>query len=80
MAEDSPADVRVKAAAIIENIDCEPPMSEADRFSLVEALAADLTTGADQATVDEKRLLKIEARTYALAEAIITMADTAPAA
>ena len=79
MAEDSPADVRAKASEIVEKIERNEPMSDADTTSLIEAVAADLTAGADQAQHDEERLLKVEAQTHALAEAVIALADTIPA-
>ena len=54
-------------------------MSEADTTALIEAVAADLATGATKEKHDEERLLKVEAQTHALAEAVIAMAATAPA-
>ena len=74
MANDLPA-VRAKASEIVEKMPREQPMSEADTTALIEAVAADLATGATKAKHDEERLLKVEAQTHALAEAVIAMAD-----
>ena len=52
-------------------------MSPLDRAALVDAMAADLRTVADQAVIAEQRIVKLETQTRVLTDAVVAMADAA---
>jgi len=52
-------------------------VSPLDRAALVDAMAADLRTVADQAVIAEQRIVKLETQTRVLTDAVVAMADAA---
>ncbi len=56
--------------------DAVPP---SDRATIVEAMAADLGTADDRAVIAEDRLVKLEAQTQVLTDAVIAITEAAAA-
>jgi hypothetical protein len=49
-----------------------------DRQAIVEAVTEDLGVAADQLAADHDRIVKLEAQTHVLADAVVAIADTGP--
>ena len=77
MSDGTSAGVNARASELVQKVSQEqPPISNADTAMLVSAVAEDLSTQAEKATLDEERLAKLETQTRVLADAVVAMTDT----
>jgi hypothetical protein len=79
MVSKSVSELRAASEKLVEAAEHDNTVSPSDRAMIVDAMAADLGSADDRAIIAEDRLVRLEAQTRVLTDAVVAMTEAAAA-
>jgi hypothetical protein len=79
MTPKSATELRAAAEKLVAAVEHHETVSPADRATIVDAMAVDLGTADDHGVITEDRLVKLEAQSQVLTDAVIAITEAAAA-